>query len=201
MTTAYKLVDEQHAEFVAEGSFRIGTLSSFGKLEDLKRRDGWEGHVFWSLPDEQVTGKIGLIDFGTGTGNFTDCAMVMSIQDMYCLCLTLERDNGAMLENPQAQFRIADVAALAQRLTDENPRLGQTWGCKPVTYEERLMQGARNQAAQPDPFIKSPWFAHEQEYRIVWPDADRARQPDGTFDLTVFNTAPSKAISRLVERC
>ena len=201
MATAYKLVDEKDAGFVAKGSFRIGTLAYFRTLEDAKRRDPHEGKVFWNLPDETVTGKIGSLDFGSGIGKFEDCAMVMSIQDMYCLCLTLKRDNCEMLTSPQAQFRIANVAQLAKRLSDENPRLGPSWGCKPVTYEERFMEGAGNQAAQADPFIKSREFAYEHEFRIVWPDADRVRQPDGTFSLAAFNTAASKTLSRLVGRC
>ena len=201
MWIAYKQVDEEHAKFVADGSFRIGTLSSFGALEDTKRRDANEGKVFWSLPNETVSGQFGPFDFGSGVGTFEDCAMSMSLQDMYCLCLTLKCDNYAMQSNRQAQFRIVDVEALARRLSADNPRLGPNWGCKPVTYEERFMEGAHNQAARADPFIKSIGFAREQEFRIVWPDADRVCQPDGTFNLAAFNTAPSKTISQLVQRC
>jgi hypothetical protein len=116
---------------------------------------------------------------------------------MCCLCLTLERDN----QSTQVQFRIADLEAVARRLVLENPRLGQVWGCKSVRYEERFMIGVHNPASQPDPFIKSPEFGQEQEFRIVWPESDRVRQPGGTFDLVAFNTAPSRVIARMVERC
>lgn len=177
----FKYVDEEHAESMQGGCFRIGTLASFAAVED-RRADKYEGAHFTKSGSFFHSGTAGIdfdplplrslginIQAGSTTGiSIVNCRGVNRSENLYCLCFQGNGDTPDDLGKPQAVFKINNVQELAWRITAKVDDL-DTFAIGKVVYGSRDSQIGDGAAAVPNPFIKpNEPFSWEQETRILW---------------------------------
>lgn len=201
---AYRYLEPKYADDLGvRGAVRIGTLASFGRLEDAQC-DPCDGAVRYDIGNLRIgdaakpkhQAKVALarhIGVGVQSG---DNVLLQNCQARIryagnALCLSQRPDNPLFLnEGKTAVFEVPDLLELGLCITHFGQKaLGTTVDCDFVTYEKRRFtecDGVRD----PDPFIKEIAFKKEEEIRIFW--ATR-----GTQIITVAHPAIAELVRRI----
>lgn len=178
----FKYVDRDHADSLAQGIFKIGTLASFGVIEG-RRTDAAEGQHVVESGDNIISGVGGVDDSVEAMRHFgfevmpgaiisnvrlKNCRSYSQCADLHALCFQGNHDHPDDLERPQAVFAVHDVEELAWRLTAACSQL-HNFILGKVRYAERRSNPFEGPVGAGDPFIKPPSaFRWENETRICW---------------------------------
>ncbi|MEE2850057.1 MAG: hypothetical protein VX561_09330 [Pseudomonadota bacterium] len=174
MVALFKIVDDEAADLVANGSVKLGTAESYADLEDPVRRDALDSKVEYHASFVQTTGMGDAHDaaakragVGVGPGvsaSVINCSAVPAVAPRYVYCVT--RAYAHQVRPGQVVFEVMDIEGLAKALQSLDDRLGPyriDW----VDYAPRHID-AYDQNARADPFIKQPRFKPECEARITF---------------------------------
>lgn len=174
MTRLFKIVDNEAAPLVLEGSVKLGTAKSYAALEDHMRRDTLDSSVEYRAAHIQTTGLGDVHDAAAENvsiriapgvvGQIRGCSAVPSPPRRYVYCVT--RAYAHQVRPAQAVFEVFDIEDLAKTLQSLDSRLGWykiDW----VEYAARQFD-AYEMNVEPDPFIKRPKFRPECEARITF---------------------------------
>ena len=174
----FKYVDAEHAESVAQGSTKIGTIWGFRSMEGVKGDNG----------ENTIPFKFGLNDV-LDADRSSDRALLKAMghevdgglkfvmrgatihlvgQDYYACCFS-KSPNSAQLksEKKQTVFKIDDLRSWANRLCELFNILGPCF-IQEVTYRDRSMTRFADGVAVTSPVVKPRFFDNEQEVRVVW---------------------------------
>jgi hypothetical protein len=211
---AYKYVDIEHAENLARGILKIGSFSSFSKLEG-HRVDSLEGTVERNIEYMNINSddnnrekfnilmQLGFTDssiFGKKIENMTisNFSSISRIADQYCFCMSSKKENEYLCsEKPQAIFEITGVHCLAAEIAKHGTLFTGRWSARRVSYFDRRKNIANLEDMKnfyPDPFIKDCSFSAENEKRIIW-------EPSSSSEyLDAFLTNENPQIGQLLRR-
>lgn len=177
----YKYVDLDHADSVARGSVKIGTLWGYRELEG-KRKDTGENTIPIEFLESDVLDlrnpqhrvllrAMGLEipdDFEDFTIVTNGAAINIVGQDFFTSCFSKAPDNICLLEERrQAIFEIADLKSWVRRVCHLYPVLGPARAAE-VRYQDRANVNLVGGRMQPSPFIKPHQYIDEQEVRVIW---------------------------------
>jgi len=162
---AYKYVDLEHAESVASGSLRIGTLASYADLEG-SRADPWDGclvrtaeagHILdTDVPaDRELAAQFGFNVTGSGRATFENINFFLGFASIFCFCMSDRPKNAHLMKGrPQAVYEVPDCAALADAVLRQHAWLMTEAKVGCVVYERRHIPLREGLGPVPDPFIK-----------------------------------------------
>ncbi len=174
----FKYVDAEHAESIADGSTKIGTIWGFRRMEGIKGDSGENTIPFrFGLNDvldaDRPSDRALLKTMGLeAEGDFKFVMQGTAInfvgQDYYACCFA-KNPNSEQLrsEKRQAVFRIDDLRTWANRVCEIFDVLGPCF-IQEVTYRERVMTRFAEGVAVTSPVVKPKFFENEQEVRVVW---------------------------------
>lgn len=200
-STAWKYVDEEHADTVGNGSLRIGTLESYALIEN-GRADPLDGGIEMHLTSYAARGgkrhpileKMGF----RGTENlygayFAELTQVILPYPSNAFCMSkigtpFTHHKGKR----QALFEV-NVPGLFNYLAFKYRTTHPTIVSGEVEYERRKFEVETMEDEAPHPFIKDVKFAREREVRIYL----QARNPQ---KVTTLETGPDPVIARLLRR-
>jgi hypothetical protein len=200
---AWKYVDLEHADAVAAGSLRIGTLSGYSALEN-GRADSNEGVVRLGmdgvrsdLPDHRrALERVGLVGAGRPDPQirFHDLTLSHRAPPWYAFCMARK---GCTYTPPnhkqQALFEIVDLTMFAAKLANIFSQKFSRMGISNVEYARIDFEFSDPLAPMPDPFVKHPDFRVEEEVRVVFaPRDEHVPEP--------FNTSRNPVIASHIRR-
>jgi len=200
---AFKYVDPEHADAVARGSLRLGTLSGYADLESA-RADPWDGAILGLttpgevLDSDNPRDRASLAKFGCTSADgvrvrFQGINFFQGYAPTFCFCMSDSSDNAHLLAGQsQAIFEISDYGVLAQAILNQHAYLMSEFQAGPVAYGCRSKPIREAADLYPDPMAKDERFGAEREIRAIF----RPRI-DG---ITAFNTRPNGAIAALLRR-
>lgn len=201
----FKYVALGHAEAIEGGTFRIGTLHTYGDIE-VRRADAFEGVHEINTGNLNVQGVAG-VDFEAGAferigmrfrpGTHTGLRMqgnriISRCANMYSLCFATSPDYPDDPGNQQAVFAIRDLEELIWRLSERHKVL-RDFCIGRVTYRDRKTVFGDGLPDIPDPFVKPSVFSWEEEVRAIW------NPPNWSDSLSPFISDPVDT-SGIVER-
>lgn len=201
----YKYVDVRHAEAMAAGSLRIGTLASFASIE-AARKDEAEGILVsrpftgvFDNPTVPISVFGGQFTFAAGTIiTMTNCTFERAVPPAYAFCFSLDLSASEPRMIDKALFKISDIDALRQAISSSHDQLKGQWWSQPVKYGSRTIDP--NPFSFPitgDPFLKEAVHSWECEHRFVWRPVKEAKTDD---DLEPIFTGVNDQIAKLLER-
>lgn len=179
--TTYKYVDIEHADAIANGSLKIGTLGGYADLDDLTRQDGAEGTAYHRINGIQFTGQdeqginaalsvnLDVSSSPNATITIQGCGGYQVTPPAYCFCLSTVPDSASLLgTRQQAVFEIVDTFRLAQVLrTKHAAKLGSIrYGL--IQYTGRLVQDYQLADRVPAWLRKDASFSQDREFRVVF---------------------------------
>lgn len=187
----YKYVDFEHAERVANGSIRLGTLRGYASLVG-SRSDDEENISNYHLPnrpyspinDRDMFEKFGVPIVNYDVVFMSNCVSKVVGENRYCYCASSSDNCSDATGANQAIFEVADVKAWLDRLMEIFPHFGYIhWGS--VKYGSRDSIADVNIAVQTSPFLKPLKFAGEREVRFIFDKvcANDAKPVDSEADL------------------
>lgn len=202
----YKYVDEDHAQYLEKGSIKLGTLWSFGDLED-QRSDSSENTssgLFEALSGDNPRDRAFLkalgFDVPPGVNFRSTCGGTtfhVRSDDLYACCFSADPDRSKLIAaKPQAIFKVDDIYSFVNRVCQLVPQLGPAT-CGKVRYGDRSISLDRPPFARPSPFVKPVAFERENEVRIVW--AVSQEYPVGPLPL-IAPLPPDTVVASLLQR-
>lgn len=199
-TTAWRFVDESHADAVSWGELLIGTFHRYAAIEN-GRADEIDGAIriatptiFFEQPGAVAAAKAVGITIGEGgTGVIVRPQRIYHISNVNLFCMS---EVGTEFTHPagvpQVRFEV-DVPALAQHLIDKYRPRYERGAYGRVAYEERDFDAFRYKGETPHPMIKSAKFSAEREVRICLELGPK-------LEAKTFKTDYDPAIRRLIRR-
>ena len=202
----YKYVDLIHAEAVAAGSVKIGTLWGYGSIEGNKRDDSENSLDINfsnkdilssdSTHDQIILRSMGLIAPPGITIDMQGANIKVRGADFWTCCFSKsDKVSEFYAEAHQAIFRIDDMEQWVNRLCQIIPALGPAT-CSEVVYQERTSGKIADGRAISSPFVKPPRFSNESEVRVVWDFKSLINAPRPSLQPT----GPDSTIASLLIR-
>lgn len=187
------MVDVAHADAVASGRLRIGTLEDYKGIENGRAdpADGGltinSGVLMGAVPEHNAA--LARMR-STNVGLMVNCTISFQQPPLYAFCMAMPGcRHDPSPDQPKAMFQIGDVHRFAELIAQANSEMLGEWRVDYVRYEPRNVM-ALDAFSDAHPFIKDVRFEAEQEIRIIWrPRSDTA---------TPFVTSPNEAIAALL---
>jgi len=206
---AWKMVDAEHADSVASGVLRIGTLNSYKELEN-GRADPGEGRLLLKSgtlkftgaddpPTVRMAARVGIKHPPQFEGNVTvvNATVIDLLAPSWAFCMAEEGcDFDWTPKKPKAIFEIADPHELVKAIvTCLQPSLRDYSQPGRVEYLPTLVDVETNFDRFVSPFVKAPDFAVEREIRVMFNPRDELEA-----SLKPIFTPPLPEIASLLRR-
>ena len=174
----YKYVDLKHAQGVAAGSTKIGTIWGFRRMEGSKN-DSRENIIPFDFRKKKILSgknphdKALLASIGLYIPEEVDIVLKGATfnyvgQDYYACCFSEAIESTSLIaDGPQAVFRIDDIRSWVSRICQICDVLGPA-KVRKVAYRDRRTFRMSGGHALTDPFVKPMHYADEQEVRVLW---------------------------------
>ena len=185
---AFRYVCPDDAHFLEKQSIKISAFQTYANLKVLQDKN--EGKLRYS-GDIHVqsgadvkshaaidtarrhnvylakSGAVEDIQLSIQNNNIADTCAV------YCMAC---RSTNAYLEalGKTSVWEIPDVAALGRFVMNQFPTIFRGAIGRNVRYESKTV--GLTSPKQASPFVKDPWYAPEEEYRLIWPTAANFRE-------------------------
>jgi hypothetical protein len=204
----FKYVDLNDAEYLENGSVKIGTLRSYAALEG-PRRDAGENYARIEMPSgsiddplyRQAVERTGVFKFSPtskGVHFANGLKVVIPGPNAYCFCASYRGDLIDDPNNPQALFRIDDLSSWCERVEEMNPEIGKLERFQ-VMYRSRTRSGFAPGDERPHALVKPVEYQNEFEVRVIGGvGRDGKRVPDD--DAPVIYGAPDRKLASLMQR-
>lgn len=198
---AYKYVDLEHADAVARGSLKIGTLAGYAELEGPRadEADGALSRTFgdWTCSEEdaQIIDKVGALPFSVAPGaSIKGIEFIEQTPPVFCFCASRKRNDRVMMaEKKQAVFEISDFMRFCIEIFKGSPRKFRSLEINFVEYRSRRVSAHLDLSSRANPFIKDSSYSNENEIRAVL-------EPKPLAEVETFITNPSWFVQRFISR-
>jgi hypothetical protein len=203
---AWKYVDADHADRVAEGSIKLGTCSSYAEIEN-GRADMLDSSILVQSgmlnlenPEHlEAAQRHGFVSSEANSSQFNnafmqDIVLIHRSAPHYAFCMSTPGTPPFSPVKPQALFAVLGVKTMCQRLIEMNHSQLELYRAERVEYQNVEFSAMGPVAPPPNPFVKHLMFEPEREIRVVF----KPRQPG--VEIQPIFTDPDPHLACLLRR-